>query len=320
MGWTRFFAEQVTDDERALTPVRVATVHRTKLSVVSTDGSVDIAPDPDKNTAHYAVGDWVLLDVPQARMVRRLERRSLLQRRVEGQAQAQLAAANVDTLFIVTSCNADFNPARLERYLAMANDAGTTPVIVLTKADLTDDAVRYEQGAKALQRGLDVVALNARSPDALALLSPWFAKGLTVALTGSSGVGKSTLVNALSLSPRQATGSIRENDAKGRHTTTARSLHEMKGGGWIIDNPGMRNLHVSHVTQGIDTTFAEIVELADACKFRDCTHLHEPGCAVQAAIAHGEITQDRVNRWRKLSEENRKSTPQKTGPRGNKRP
>lgn len=324
LGWSAVFADQVGDSERDLTPARIAGVQRTKLSVLSIYGPADVAPNADETTARYAVGDWVLLDIAEvtpadARLVRRLDRTSVLQRRIEGQAEPQLAAANVDTLFIVTSCNADFNPARLERYLAIANDSGARPVIVLTKADLVGDTNSYETEARALQRDLSVVALNARSSDAIAILSPWCGKGVTVALTGSSGVGKSTLVNALSLVPRQATGSIRENDARGRHTTTTRSMHEMTHGGWIIDNPGMRNLHVSHVADGIETTFAEIIELSAACKFRDCSHVHEPGCAVRAAVAKGDLTEARVDRWRKLSAENRTSTPQQTGPRGNKR-
>jgi len=319
LGWTAVFAEQVTAAEHDLTPARIVGVHRNKLAVISVHGTADIALDVDETTAQFAVGDWVLLDIPEARLVRRLERASLLQRRVEGQAEAQLAAANVDTLFIVTSCNADFNPARLERYLAIANEAGIKPVILLTKSDLVADTHAYVDEARALQRDLSVLALNARSSDAAMVLSPWCGKGRTVALAGSSGVGKSTLVNALSLAPQQMTGDIRESDAKGRHTTTARSLHEMTGGGWIIDNPGMRNLHVSHVAEGIDTTFAEIVELAADCKFRNCTHVREPGCAVQAAVIAGVLSDLRVNRWRKLSDENRKSTPRQIGPRGNKR-
>jgi ribosome biogenesis GTPase / thiamine phosphate phosphatase len=323
MGWTSAFADQVTADEHDLTPARIAGVQRTKLSALTLHGAIDIAPSADETSAQYAVGDWVLLDIPEdepgdAQLVRRLARTSLLQRRIEGQPDPQLAAANVDTLFIVTSCNADFNPARLERYLAMANDSGATPVIVLTKADTVADTTPFETEARALQRGLSVVALNGKSDDAIDLLAPWCGKGLTVALAGSSGVGKSTLVNRLSPA-RQATGGIRENDGKGRHTTTTRSLHEMTRGGWVIDNPGMRNLHVSHVADGIDTTFAEIIELAAGCKFRDCSHVHEPGCAVQAAVKSGELTEQRVARWRKLSAENRSSTPQQTGPRGNKR-
>jgi ribosome biogenesis GTPase len=145
--------------------------------------------------------------------------------------------------------------------------------------------------------------------------------GQTVALVGSSGVGKSTLLNTLAAKEgedRQETGGIREDDAKGRHTTTSRSLHGILGGGWVIDTPGMRTLHVSDVAGGLETLFAEITDLAPSCRFRDCTHAHEPGCAVQAAIAAGTLDPGRLDRWRKLSEENRDNTPVLTGPRGNK--
>lgn len=231
----------------------------------------------------------------------------------------QLAAANVDTLFVVTSCNADFNPARLERYLALANEAGTTPVILLTKADRVADAREYEKQSAALQRGLIVVTLNPRTADAAIALAVWCGAGQTVALVGSSGVGKSTLVNTLAGSAQQLpqqTGDIREQDAKGRHTATSRSLHPIAGGGWVIDTPGMRTLQVSDVAYGIDTLFAEIIELAPLCRFRDCTHAHEPGCAVHAALAAGTLDPERLARWRKLSDENRNNTPVQTGPRG----
>ncbi|MGB3338352.1 MAG: ribosome small subunit-dependent GTPase A, partial [Devosia sp.] len=219
----------------------------------------------------------------------------------------QLVAANVDTLFIVASCNADFNLARLERYLAFANDAGTNPVIVLTKADVVDDAEDYARQAAGLQRGLAVVPLNARSADAVAALQPWCGEGSTVAIVGSSGVGKSTLVNTLvgTESRPQQTGSVREGDSKGRHTTTARSLHAMAGGGWVIDTPGVRSLHMKDLGQGLDMLFAEITELAPACKFRNCTHDHEPGCAVRAAVAAGTLDPERLARWRKLQAESR---------------
>ncbi len=301
--------------------MRVATVHRARLMALSEQGPVRLIQPGKLNTSDYAVGDWVLADPETHLLARRLTRKALLRRHTEGAHIPQLIAANVDTLFIVTSCNADFNPARLERYLALANEAGTNPVIVLTKADTVADAQEYQQQAAALQRGLVVVTLNAKSPEAAGVLAPWCGVGQTVALVGSSGVGKSTLLNTLadkSEADQQETGGIRDSDAKGRHTTTARSLHTIEGGGLVIDTPGMRTLHVSDVAFGLDTLFAEITELAPQCRFRDCTHAHEPGCAVQAAVKAGTLDPARLDRWRKLTDENRDNTPVQTGPRGNK--
>ncbi|WP_287071196.1 ribosome small subunit-dependent GTPase A [Mesorhizobium sp.] len=315
LGWTDFFGDQLGPHEANLVPMRIATVHRDRLTGISQTGQMDLT---HTNTGDYAVGDWVLAD-PHAHLLhRRLTRKAVLERRT-GTKVPQLAAANVDTLFIVTSCNADFNPARLERYLALANEAGTNPVILLTKADTVADAREYEKQAAALQRGLIVVTLNPRTADAAIALAAWCGAGQTVALVGSSGVGKSTLVNTLVGSAQQLpqqTGDVREHDAKGRHTTTSRSLHPIAGGGWVIDTPGMRTLQVSDVAYGIDTLFAEITELAPLCRFRDCTHAHEPGCAVQAALAAGTLAPERLARWRKLTDENRNNTPVQTRPRG----
>ncbi|MEO5808134.1 ribosome small subunit-dependent GTPase A [Devosia sp.] len=308
LGWTAFFSEQVERGDAGLIPGRVSNVHRARLTVVGETGSTDLSLAARVTTADFAVGDWVLADPDSLMLRRRLERRTLLQRRPEGKGPPQLLGANVDTLFLVTSCNADFNPSRLERYLALANEAGTTPVIVLTKADMASDARSFEKQAAALQSGLAVVVLNAKKPDAAAALAPWCGSGQTVALAGSSGVGKSTLVNTLSGASQQ-TGGIREQDGKGRHTTTSRSLHAMASGGWVIDTPGMRTLHVSDVDAGIDRLFSDITDLAPLCKFRDCTHDHEPGCAVQAAVKAGTLDADRLARWRKLSSENRGNAP-----------
>jgi ribosome biogenesis GTPase / thiamine phosphate phosphatase len=322
LGWSEFFDDQLEPEEASLAPMRVATVHRARMTAESASGPVRLILPLQANTGDYAVGDWVLVDPASQMPVRRLDRKTILQRRTEGGQAPQLIAANVETLFIVSSCNDDLNPARLERYLALANEAGTTPVIVLTKADQVADPAPWRDQVTGLQRGLQVVTLNAVAPDAATVLAPWCGVGQTVALVGSSGVGKSSLLNTLAQkSPDEAqlTGSIREADAKGRHTTTSRSLHRIVGGGWVIDTPGIRTLHTSDISIGLDMLFAEIAELAPDCRFRDCTHAHEPGCAVQKAVADGRIDPLRLDRWRKLLDENRSNTPIMSGPRGNKK-
>lgn len=310
LGWSPFFAEQLAPAEVGMAPVRVSVVHRSRLLAETGAGPVKLAVQG--GVTDFAVGDWVLTDPATRMAVRRLHRRTLLRRRDEGARVPQLIAANVDTLFIVTSCDDDFNPARLERYLAFANEAEVEPVVLLTKADRIADPRSYGARAEALQRGLAVVALNAKDPGAAQLLAPWCGPGRTVALVGSSGVGKSTLLNTLTGKAgdaAQATGGVREHDAKGRHTTTARSLHRIAGGGWVIDTPGMRGLSVGDMGVGLETLFAEITELAPRCRFRDCTHDHEPGCAVRAAVAAGDLSAERLDRWRKLHEENRAHAP-----------
>ena len=323
LGWSGFFEAQRRPQEADLVARRIATVHRTRLTTVTEAGSAPLNLPDHATTGDVAVGDWVLVDPLTRTLRRRLDRRTVLERRVEGRGSPQPAAANVDTLFIVTSCNADFNLARLERYLALANQGGADSVILLTKPDTCDDPEAYRREAAALQRGLVALIVNPRLGEAAAALAPWCGAGRTVAMVGSSGVGKSTLVNTLvgpDREPPQLTGDIREHDSKGRHTTTARSLHAIAGGGWVIDTPGMRTLHVSDAADGIETLFVEITELAPSCKFNDCTHAHEPGCAVQAAIREGSLDAERLARWRKMRDENRDNTPTLIGPRGNKLP
>jgi ribosome biogenesis GTPase len=305
LGWSEFFADQLDPDETSLTPARIAEVHRTRALALAAAGPIDLALPPHLPTTDLAVGDWVLTQGVQ--LLRRLDRQTHLARRAAGLAQTQSIAANIDTLFIVTSCNEDFSEPRLERYLALAAEAGCTPVVLLTKADLAVDPEPYRQATERLTRGLTAVPIDARDPAVAASLADWCGPGRTVALIGSSGVGKTTLTNALT-GGSEATAAIREDDAKGRHTTTFRALRPIPGGGWIIDTPGMRAIPLSDVAGGIDATFAEITELAPACKFRDCRHDGEPGCAVAAAIEAGSVDPARLKRWRKLQLEDRQNT------------
>ena len=303
LGWSSHFGDQVEDAEADLVPVRIAHIHRDRLGGQSVAGPTDLVLPPNSSSGVYAVGDFVLVE-PHSHLVRRvLERRSLLSRRMDD-GRTQLLGANIDTLFIVTSCNGDFSVPRLERYLALAKQASIAPVLILTKADTAEDSARYAREAGTLDPDMPVIVVDPRHADTPATLQPWFGPGKTVALIGSSGVGKSTLVNSLAASSStvQQTGATRK-DAAGRHTTTARSLHPVKGGGWVLDSPGIRSLHIDASTEDLGVVFAEVTALATDCKFRDCTHTHEPGCAVRAALERGEIDPDRFARWRKLSAE-----------------
>ncbi|QFT59149.1 Putative ribosome biogenesis GTPase RsgA [Sulfitobacter sp. THAF37] len=297
LGWQSVFAQQTDVDELAATPpCRVVEVHRSGLRVAGDGFATEIPPGPEAT-----VGDWLLFNPDQPQRSRVLDRKSLLKRRAAGhERKEQLIGANIDTAFIVTSCNADFNLAQLERYVALSMETQITPVILLTKADLSDDPAPYLADARSISDRITVLALDARGDEARSALAPWCKPGQIIAFLGSSGVGKSTLTNALSETAQAATQSIREDDARGRHTTSHRQLHITGTGCAVLDTPGMRELQLTDASTGLEETFADLAALAASCRFNDCAHDTEPGCAVQAGLETGAIDRDRLTRWRKL--------------------
>ncbi|MGV8839725.1 MAG: ribosome small subunit-dependent GTPase A [Bauldia sp.] len=302
-GWSQHFLSQVGEDT-GLSPARIVAVHRNGVDLAGHGIEARATLRPAMEDDPPTVGDWVLFDPNTFRVERLLDRRSLFKRKAPGTAQrVQLIAANVDTVLVVSSCNHDFNPARIERYLALAREAEVEPVVVLTKADMTDDAASFAARAAKLAPGLMVETCDARDPAVLERLAPWLKPGQTIALMGSSGVGKSTLVNTLMGSSAIATAPIREDDSHGRHTTTGRSLHRIGTGAWLVDTPGMREIQLADAGDGIDGVFADIVALESRCRFHDCRHETEPGCAVQAALADGTLDPDRLRRFEKLRRE-----------------
>ncbi|TLS52288.1 ribosome small subunit-dependent GTPase A [Paenibacillus antri] len=255
-----------------------------------------------------AVGDWVAVSARdeegKATIHGVLPRTSKFSRKTAGgETTEQIVAANVDTVFLVSSLNLDFNPRRLERYLLLAWESGANPVIVLTKADLCPDPAPYLEQAEAIGLGVPVCAVSAETGEGMDAIRAYVTRGRTAALLGSSGVGKSTLANALLGEARLAVAGIREDDARGRHTTTHREMFALPSGGLLIDTPGMREIQLWDVGQGLSETFEDVVAVASGCRFGDCRHEREPGCAVREALRAGTLSEGRYRNYRKMEAE-----------------
>jgi len=337
LGWSDFFANQLQPSDAAagLFPARVAKENRELYRIFCEQG--DFLAERSGRLRHGtqsradlpAVGDWVLVQLRlrehRATIHRVLQRRGKFSRKIAGRTtEEQIVAANVDVVFLVSSLNREFNPRRIERYLTVAWDSGARPIIVLSKCDLCENLEAFRTEAESAAKGARVVLASATRGDGLGEFRAILQNGaeqdgasLTAALLGSSGVGKSSLINALlSASPREtlaaqlsavplATQAVRESDDRGRHTTTSRQLLLLPGGGVVIDTPGMRELQLWDAADGIGRTFGDIQELAARCKFRDCRHQSEPGCAVRAAVEAEALDAERVESFHKLEREER---------------
>lgn len=309
LGLSPFFTQQLSLEEMEVTRlVRVFQVQRSLLVVGDGSASWTVALGGNwsqlPSEARATVGDWLVLDGSGEKILRLLDRKSVFKRVAAGtKVDVQLMAANIDILFVVSSCNEDFNESRLERYLALAREAGVDPVIVLTKADLAPDAAAYRERAQSVCGDSPVELVNARLPSSLESVGKWISTGTTIALAGSSGVGKSTLINSLAGQTLATTGDIREQDAKGRHTTTYRELHVLPSGGLLIDLPGIREIKLGEADSGVSEVFDDIDVLSRQCRFADCQHHDEPGCAVQQAIQAGGLDARRLRNYEKLARE-----------------
>jgi ribosome biogenesis GTPase len=254
------------------------------------------------------VGDFVVLlcqpEMGSRIIVNILPRRTCLSRGSPGDGSGeQLIAANLDTIFIVTSVGKDLNLRRLERYLTVVYSSGAKPVILLNKIDLTDDPAQLIEKIKVSVGDVPVIPLSALSKTGLDALSPYLNPGETVALIGSSGVGKSTILNAFLNEAVQKTGEVRKDDERGRHTTTVRQLFILPNGAVVIDNPGIREIQLGDCSEGLEKTFSDIVQMASTCRYKDCTHRDEPGCSVLQAVKDGFLSEERLASYHKLTDE-----------------
>ncbi len=306
-GWNQYWEGLLRESGRDSARLgRVTASHGSRCTVHGEMGPVSAV---FRSGTAPVVGDWVIwkplaVDAGRVLIEDILPRRGCLARKAAGRdVREQAIAANVDWLLIVTSLNREFNPSRLERYAAMAWQGGVSPVVALTKVDLCDDPEPYEANAKAAVIGAPVHTVSAVGGVGVAALASYAGPGATLALVGSSGVGKSTLINALSGDDRQATAPIRGDDDRGRHTTTRRELAPLPSGGVAIDTPGMRELALTADEEALAHAFDDIEALALDCRFRDCAHDREPGCAVRAALDSGSLDPRRYRNRQKMQRE-----------------
>jgi ribosome biogenesis GTPase len=307
LGWDDGFAASFEPHKDDCEPARVAAQHRGGYDVLTEGGerraslTGRLRHEAASAAELPAVGDWVALREETIQAV--LPRRSAFSRKAAwAPTEEQVLAANLDAIFVVSGLDADLNLRRLERYLTLAWESGATPVLVLTKADLCEDVDAALFEVEQVAVGVAAHAVSNVSGAGIDELVPYLAPARTVALLGSSGVGKSTLANRLAGEELQATHEIRE-DGRGRHTTTSRQLIHLPGGALLVDTPGLREVQLWDADEGINEAFADVDELAAGCRFNDCAHLHEPGCAVQAAIDEGRLPRERLQSYRLLQRE-----------------
>lgn len=310
------FIAETECNENNYIPARITAVHKERFEAVCDRGFCHAVL---KSAEYYAkseqfptVGDFVMLDWQEngdSRIAKTLERRTCFERLDPSSSghRAQAVAANFDYVFIMQSLNHDFNIRRAERYLTLSWQSGAQPIMILTKADLADEETTQNAIAQCEQIGVRAFAISSVTGSGMDCLRQFLEKGKTVVFLGSSGVGKSTLVNALAGEEIMSTGGIREDDSRGRHTTTHRQLVMLKSGVMVIDTPGMRELGMWDVTQGLGQSFSDIEKLFENCRFSDCRHNKEPGCAVRAALESGELSAERWESYLKLKKEARYS-------------
>jgi ribosome biogenesis GTPase len=309
-GWNQYWEEQFQKFNGPYLPGRVCTVHKTRYEVIIEGAviSVPVSGAMKSQKLFPVVGDFVVIlhqpETATEMIVAILPRKTVLSRGGAGDsAGEQFLAANIDTVFIVTEPGHDLSIPRIERYLLLAHQAGCLPVVILNKSDTCDEISGHLEQVRAEIKGIPIIALSAQDKTGLDQLHPYLTSGSTVVFLGSSGVGKSTLVNALSGLTLQKTGDIREDDGKGRHTTTSRHLYSLPQGYSLIDTPGLREIRVWTAEESIAETFEDIHDLSTRCRFSDCTHDAEPGCAVRQAVEEGALSADRLLRYRKILKE-----------------